>query len=331
MHQRLERELCAFLGVEHFALVSNGTLALEGAIAALGITENAGGEVITSPYSFVATAHAIRNAGLKPVFADIAAGSPNLDPDAARAAISPNTKAIIPIHCYGLPCDVQAFEDISTQTGIPVIYDAAHAFGVEHNGQSLLRYGDAATLSFHGTKVFNTFEGGGIVFASAEAKERCMRWRNFGYVNETTIGSAGTNAKVNEICAAMGLASLPHYPAAHQHRANIDHRYRKLLANLNGIECLPKAANFAYFPVEIAASYGLDRDEVYDKLVAAKIFVRRYFYPLITDFDFFAPHDRANESFPNAAALSRRVICLPIHPDLPLEHVDKIVDVLTDI
>lgn len=328
MHQELEQKLAAFLGVEHLALVANGTLALEAAMAALDVDKHGAGEVITSPFTFVATAHAIQNAGLKPVFADLQAGSPNLDPVAVRAAITPETKAIMPIHCYGLPCDVDAFDAISAETGIPIIYDAAHAFGVQHNGKSLLRYGDAATLSFHGTKVFNTFEGGCVVFATAEAKARCTKWRNFGYENETTIRGRGTNAKMNEVCAAMGLASLPHYETAHKHRALIDEHYRKRLADIAGITCLPPAANNAYFPIVVTADFPLSRDALYEQLVGAGIFARRYFYPLIPEFEAFSSGARSDINWPRADQLAKTVVCLPIHPELTLSQVDEIVSVM---
>jgi len=327
MHQRLESELCDYLGVKEIALFSNGTLALMTALQALRIT----GEVITTPYTFVATAHSLLWNGIKPIFVDIDPISLNLDPRKIEAAITPQTTAIMPVHCYGNPCDVAAIQAIADNYNLKVIYDAAHAFGVQDAEGSVLRHGDLSILSFHATKVFNTFEGGAIVCPDKKTKERINHLKNFGFVNETTVVAPGINAKMSEVNAAFGLLQLKHIRGALARRAEIDQLYRKLLADVEGVSCVPEGtqtlANHAYFPVLIERSFSIGRDALYEKLKEFGIFTRRYFYPLITDFPMYRGMPSANrENLPTAHSIADKVLCLPIYPTLDDETVHFIVD-----
>jgi len=327
MHQRLEQELCDFLGVPEIALFSNGTLALITALQALRVT----GEVITTPYSFVATAHSLLWNGIKPHFVDIDPVSLNLDPRKIEAAITPQTTAIMPVHCYGNPCDVDAIQRIADNYNLKVIYDAAHAFGVRDDSGSILCHGDLSILSFHATKVFNTFEGGAIVCPDKKTKERINHLKNFGFVNETTVVAPGINAKLSEVNAAFGLLQLQHIQTALSRRSKIDTLYRKLLADVEGITCVAAGAqavsNHAYFPILVERNFPLGRDELYEKLKESEIFTRRYFYPLITDFPMYRGMPSANrENLPIAHSIADRVLCLPIYPSLEDETVRAIVD-----
>jgi dTDP-4-amino-4,6-dideoxygalactose transaminase len=325
-HRQLEQALCEHLGVEHVALFSNGTLALITALQALRVT----GEVITTPYSFVATAHSLLWQNCKPVFVDVEPRTLNLDPAKIEAAITPQTTAILPVHCYGNPCDTDAIQQIADNYNLRVIYDAAHAFGVRDAGGSILRHGDLSVLSFHATKVFNTFEGGAIVCPDAKTKQRIDHLKNFGFVDETTVVAPGINAKMSEINAAFGLLQLQHMPHVMQRRAEIDAQYRTQLAGIPGITCLPKGhqtvANHAYFPILVGPEYPLGRDALYDKLKAHGIYARRYFYPLIADFPMYRGLPSATRAnLPRASLASEQVLCLPIYPSLPSEKVDFII------
>ncbi|MDD3019048.1 MAG: DegT/DnrJ/EryC1/StrS family aminotransferase [Comamonas sp.] len=325
-HRQLEQALCEHLGVEHVALFSNGTLALITALQALRVT----GEVITTPYSFVATAHSLLWQNCKPVFVDVEPRTLNLDPAKIEAAITPQTTAILPVHCYGNPCDTDAIQQIADNYNLRVIYDAAHAFGVRDAGGSILRHGDLSVLSFHATKVFNTFEGGAIVCPDAKTKQRIDHLKNFGFVDETTVVAPGINAKMSEINAAFGLLQLQHMPHVMQRRAEIDAQYRTQLAGIPGITCLPKGhqtvANHAYFPILVGPDYPLGRDALYDKLKAHGIYARRYFYPLIADFPMYRGLPSATRAnLPRASLASEQVLCLPIYPSLPSEKVDFII------
>ena len=325
-HRQLEQALCEHLGVEHVALFSNGTLALITALQALRVT----GEVITTPYSFVATAHSLLWQNCKPVFVDVEPRTLNLDPAKIEAAITPQTTAILPVHCYGNPCDTDAIQQIADNYNLRVIYDAAHAFGVRDAGGSILRHGDLSVLSFHATKVFNTFEGGAIVCPDAKTKQRIDHLKNFGFVDETTVVAPGINAKMSEINAAFGLLQLQHMPHVMQRRAEIDAQYRTQLAGIPGITCLPKGhqtvANHAYFPILVGPGYPLGRDALYDKLKAHGIYARRYFYPLIADFPMYRGLPSATRAnLPRASLASEQVLCLPIYPSLPSEKVDFII------
>ena len=265
-HQQLEQALCDYLGVNHLALFTNGTLALVTALQALRIT----GEVITTPYSFVATAHALLWNGIKPVFADINPNTLNLDPDKIEAAITPQTTAIMPVHCYGHPCDVERIQAIADTYNLKVIYDAAHAFGVRNQGGSILNHGDLSVLSFHATIVFNTFEGGAFICPDAKTKQRIDHLKNFGFVDEVTVVAPGINGKMSELNAALGLLQLKGIDAVLQKRKAIDAHYRQSLAGVKGIHCLADAgeqvANYSYFPILVQPDYPLSRDALYQKL-----------------------------------------------------------------
>ncbi|WP_045767443.1 DegT/DnrJ/EryC1/StrS family aminotransferase [Xanthomonas albilineans] len=329
MHQALEKALADYLGVSHLALLTNGTLALLTALQALRIT----GEVITTPYSFVATAHALLWKGIKPVFVDIDPMTMNLDPLKIEAAITPHTTAIMPVHCYGTPCDTAAIERIADTYNLKVIYDAAHAFGVKDAGGSLLRHGDLSVLSFHATKVFNTFEGGAIVCPDAKTYQRISRLKNFGFVDETTVVATGINGKMSEINAAFGLLQLQHIDAALAQRGAIDTHYRRRLEQVPGVRCLPPRApglaNYASFPILIEEAFPLNRDALHRLMRSHGIVVRRYFYPLISDFPMYRGlPSAAPAGLPVARQMSERVLCLPIYPGLTPEQVDAIADLI---
>lgn len=326
MHQQLEAELCEYLGVEHIALFNNGTIALLTALQALRIT----GEVITTPYSFVATAHSLLWNGIKPVFVDIDPITLNMDPTKVESAITPLTTAILPVHCYGHPCDVGAIQAIADNYNLKVIYDAAHAFAVKDSGGSVLRHGDLSVLSFHATKVFNTFEGGAIVCPDAKTKQRIEHLKNFGFVDEVTVVAPGINGKMSEINAAFGLLQLKHIDTALCLRGKIDALYRVGLAGVKGIKVVEESgqdkANFSYFPILIEEDYPLSRDELYEKFKSINIFVRRYFYPLISDFPMYRGLPSSNKvNLPVADSVSQRVLCLPIYPALQLDQVEQII------
>lgn len=328
-HQQLEKALCDYLGVKHLALFANGTLALVTALQALRVT----GEVITTPYSFVATAHSLLWNGIKPVFVDVDPNTLNLDPARIEAAITPHTTAIMPVHCYGHPCDVQAIQKIADNYNLKVIYDAAHAFGVQDAGGSILRHGDLSVLSFHATKVFNTFEGGAIICPDAKTKQRIDHLKNFGFVDEVTVVAPGINGKMSEINAAFGLLQLQHIDAALAKRQHIDATYRQALQNVPGIRCVPDAgetvANYAYFPILVEPDYPLSRDALYQKLKDNNIYARRYFYPLISDFPMYRGlPSAARSNLPVAATAAERVLCLPIYPALTHTEQMKIIEII---
>lgn len=328
-HQQLEKALCEYLGVEHVALFSNGTIALITALQALRIT----GEVITTPYSFVATAHSLLWNGNKPVFVDVEPTTLNIDPAKIEAAITPQTTAIMPVHCYGNPCDVEAIQKIADNYNLKVIYDAAHAFGVQCHCGSVLKHGDLSVLSFHATKVFNTFEGGAIVCPDAKTKQRIDHLKNFGFVDETTVVAPGINGKMSEINAAFGMLQLKHMPAVMRRRSEIDARYREELKEVCGIRCLPQAgqtaANHSYFPVMVEANYPISRDELYQELKNNGIYGRRYFYPLISDFPMYRGMPSAHRvNLPVAAAAALQVLCLPIYPALGNEEQSRVIEVI---
>jgi dTDP-4-amino-4,6-dideoxygalactose transaminase len=328
-HQKLEQALCDYLGLEHIALFTNGTVALVTALQALRIT----GEVITTPYSFVATAHSLLWNGIKPVFVDIDPLTLNLDPNKIEVAITPQTTAIMPVHCYGHPCDVDGIQKIADTYGLKVIYDAAHAFGVQDMQGSILRHGDLSVLSFHATKVFTTFEGGAIVCQDAKTKLRIDHLKNFGFVDEVTVVAPGINGKMSEFNAALGLLQLKGLDEALSKRKAIDERYRKGLAGVKGIYCLlgagEKKANYAYLPILVRPEYPLNREKLYQKLRDNGIHARRYFYPLISDFPMYRGLLSASRSnLPVASKAASEVICLPIYPDLSNEQVDYIIQVI---
>jgi len=328
-HQQLEKELAEYLGVEHLCLFSNGTLALLTAFQVLGIT----GEVITTPYSFVATAHSLLWNGLTPVFVDTDPETFNLDADKLEQAINPATTAILPVHCYGIPCNTRKIEELADAYGLKVIYDAAHAFGVKQNGVSVLRQGDLSILSFHATKVFNTIEGGAIICHDAKMKQRIDYLKNFGFVNETTVVAAGINGKMNELQAAYGLLQLQHIDKALDDRGRLYRHYNTLLADIPGISLMsiPEDVtwNYAYYPIMVNEDFALTRDGLYELLKDNHIMARRYFYPLISSFFMYKFAESASrENLPVAHQLAEKVICLPLYPGLEESIQNKIAGLI---
>jgi dTDP-4-amino-4,6-dideoxygalactose transaminase len=327
-HQKFESELTNFLNIENISLFTNGTIALITALQALRIT----GEVITTPYSFVATSHALLWNGIKPIFVDIDPNTFNIDPSKIESAITPQTTAILAVHCYGNPCDTEHIQKIADNYNLKVIYDAAHAFGVDCDCGSVLNHGDLTIMSFHATKVFNTFEGGAIISHDLKTKIRIDHLKNFGFVDETTVVAPGINGKMNEFSSALGLLQLEYFDESISRRKIIDNLYREKLSNFKGIRILDrkeKKSNFAYFPVLITEENSLSRDEVFHKLLLNNIVSRKYFYPLISEFPMYRGLASASlENLSHAKRISEQIICLPIYPDLELETVNRICDLL---
>lgn len=331
-HQELENELCQYLGVDHISLFSNATIALVTALQALRIT----GEVITTPYSFVATAHSLLWNGIKPVFVDIDSRTLNIDPEKIEAAITTQTTAIMPVHCYGRPCDVDAIQKIADNYNLKIIYDAAHAFGVKCHCGSVLKHGDLSVVSFHATKVFNTFEGGAIICPNLKVKQRIDQLKNFGFVDETTVVAPGINGKMSELNAAFGLLQLKYVGQAFTRRKEIDKLYRKKLNGVVGVRCLnddaPEDTNHSYFPVLIEQNYPITRDALYEKLKAENIYSRRYFFPLISEFPMYRDLTSSRyDNLPIATAASKKVLCLPIYPALQDAEQDRVVEIIRSI
>ena len=338
-HQHLEQALAEYLGVEYLSLFTNGTLPLITAFQALGIHE---GEVITTPYSFVATSHSIWWNGLKPVFVDIEEDTCGIDPSKIEAAITPNTVAIMPVHCYGKPCKTAEIDAIAKKHNLKVIYDAAHAFGVSENGQSVLKAGDISTLSFHATKVYNTIEGGALICHSAEMKYHVDNLKNFGFRGETTVVAPGINSKMDEMRAAYGLLNLRQVDAAIEARKQVAKQYVDALQDVHGIKIfqpmvdsfasnlspLTSNLNYSYFPIFVdEEQYGISRDALYEKMKANNVLGRRYFYPLITDFDPYKDIPSATPvNLPVANKIANQVICLPMHHALSDEDVKRVID-----
>ncbi|MFT4518060.1 MAG: dTDP-4-amino-4,6-dideoxygalactose transaminase [Halioglobus sp.] len=325
-HQKFEAALCEYLGVDHLALFANGTLALVTALQALRIS----GEVITTPYSFAATSHSLLWNNIKPVFVDIDLENCCLDPERIEEAITPQTSAILAVHCYGNPCAVERIQNIADTYGLKVIYDAAHAFGVHYKDESLLRHGDLSVLSFHATKVFNTFEGGAIICPDAKTKQRIDYLKNFGFADEVTIMAPGINGKMSEFNAALGLLQLEHVGAAITRRQEIEARYREGLANVTGVSQLPLQAdtvsNSAYLPIFIDDDFPQSRDDFYQKMKDSGIHGRRYFYPLISDMPMYRGLPSAREeNLLCARQAADRVICLPLYPALEDKQVDAVL------
>ena len=329
-HQELERALCEYLGVKYLSLFSNATLALVTALQVLRI----GGEVITTPFSFVATTHSLWWNNIKPVFVDIEPNYFNLNADKIEAAITPKTTAIMPVHVYGNPSDYRRVQEIADTYGLRVIYDAAHAFGVSVNGESLLNFGDLSILSFHATKTFNTIEGGAIICHDEKTKKRIDYLKNFGFADEVTVVAPGINAKMNELQAAFGLLQLKYIDDAILKRKAITKRYRAGLQDVRGIRVLGDmdgvTHSYSYFPILVAADeFGISRDELYNELKRYNILSRRYFYPLISNFPTYRGLDSASpHNLPVANWVADEILCLPIFPDLGLVQVDKIVSLI---
>ena len=329
-HKKLEVALAEYLKVPYVSLFTNGTLPLITALQALRIS----GEVITTPYSFVATTHSLWWNGIKPVFVDIDPATGNIDPDRIEAAITPKTTAIMPVHVYGKPCDTKRIQEIADNYGLKVIYDAAHAFGVEVDGESILNAGDLSTLSFHATKVYNTIEGGAMVMKDEQTKKRIDYLKNFGFANETTVVGPGINSKMDEIRAAYGLLNLRQVDDAIEKRHQVAIRYREALRDVEGItfwDDMPGVKhNYSYFPIFVdAKAFGMSRDELYFKMREQGVLGRRYFYPLISEFTTYRGlPSAAKENLPNAHRMADSVICLPMHHQLSEEDVERILSII---
>jgi dTDP-4-amino-4,6-dideoxygalactose transaminase len=330
-HQELEKALCNYLQVKHISLFTNGTVALITALQALSIT----GQVITTPYSFVATAHSLLWNGIEPIFVDIDPETFNLDPKKIEMAITEKTSAIMPVHVYGQPCNIDAIEKIAAQYNLKVIYDAAHAFSVQCHCGSVLNHGDLSVLSFHATKVFNTFEGGAIVSPDAKTKLHVDQLKNFGFVDEVTVNSHGINGKMSEINAAFGLLQLEKIDLFISRRKEIDGFYRKELKDVKGIKCLigpdGSLSNYGYFPILVGDDFKCNRDELYQKLRDHNIYARRYFYPLISNFPMYKHLKSAKtENLPIATEVASRILCLPIYPTLIQQDIMRVVNVIKE-
>lgn len=327
-HKQLEKDLAAYLKVPYLSLFTNGTLPLITALQALHIT----GEVITTPYSFVATTHSLWWNGIKPVFVDIDPRTGNLNPDNIEAAITPQTSAIMPVHVYGRPCDTKRIQEIADRYGLKVIYDAAHAFGVEVNGESILTAGDMSTLSFHATKVYNTIEGGALVMQDEKTKKRIDYLKNFGFADEVTVVAPGINSKMDEIRAAYGLLNLKQVDAAIEARHQTTIKYREALRNVEGISFFDDIPgikhNYSYFPIFVdAEKYGMTRDELYFKMKERNVLGRRYFYPLISTFSSYKRLTSASpDNLPMATQMANCVICLPMHHALFAEDTERVLN-----
>lgn len=326
-HRQLEKELAEYLKVPFISLFTNGTLPLITALQAMRIT----GEVITTPYSFVATTHSLWWNGIKPVFVDIDPATCGLDPGKIEAAITPKTTAIMPVHCYGKPCDTEAIQEIADKYGLKVIYDAAHAFGVEVEGKSVLCAGDMATLSFHATKVYNTVEGGALVMHDEQTKKRIDYLKNFGFANETTVVAPGINSKMDEIRAAYGLLNLRQVDAAIEARRRVAATYRRELRGVEGItfyDDMPGVRhNYSYFPIFVdAEKFGMERDALYFRMKEENVLGRRYFYPLISEFSTYRGLPSATrENLPVAHRIADTVLCLPMHHTLSEADVERVL------
>lgn len=329
-HKQLEAALAEYLKVPYISLFTNGTLPLLTALQAMRIT----GEVITTPYSFVATTHSIWWNGCKPVFVDIEESTCGIDPDKIEAAITPKTTAIMPVHCYGKPVNMDAIQAIADKYGLKVIYDAAHAFGVEVNGESVLNRGDMSTLSFHATKVYNTLEGGALIVHDAATKKRIDYLKNFGFAGETEVVAPGINSKVDEVRAAYGLLNLKQVDAAIEARHQVAIKYREALRDVPGIrffDDMPGVRhNYSYFPIFInAEEYGKTRDQLYFEMKAQGVLGRRYFFPLISTFSTYRGlPSAAPENLPVATKIANEVICLPMHHALTDNDIERILDVV---
>ena len=328
----LEDALCKRFKISHVSLVNNGTSGLLLAFKALEI-ENS--EIITTPFTFIGTSNSIVWANNKPVFVDIEKDFVNLDPSKIEEAITPNTKAILAVHCYGYPCQVKKISEIASKRNLKVIYDAAHAFDVEIDSESILKYGDIAVISFHATKTFHTFEGGAIISRTKEMKHKINRLKNFGFENTQIVKEIGFNGKLNEISASMGLLQLKYYEKIWNSRKEIDELYRKLIGDIQGIEVIYDERkirhNFSYFPIKVSETYPISRDDLLIKLKEKDIYARAYFYPLISNINSFKDFKSAQKSnLPNANDLSSKIICLPIYPDMGKNNIYKVCKILKD-
>jgi dTDP-4-amino-4,6-dideoxygalactose transaminase len=331
-HEQFEKALAEYLGVKYVSLFCNGMIALQIGLQALKIT----GEVITTPYTFAATTHAIYWNRCTPVFCDINLETFNINTDKIESLITPNTTAILPVHVYGIPCDNVRLQKICDTYGLKLFYDAAHAFGIEKDGVSVLNWGDLSMLSFHATKCFNTFEGGALITNDTKLKKRIDFLKNFGFANETTVVAPGTNGKMNEFQAAFGLLQLKYIDDEIEKAKQVAKYYRRHLANIKGIIFFDDVTgvkhNYSYFPILVDADkYGIDREELYCKFRESNIFVRRYFYPLISQFSSYKHLASAEAGkLPIADRMSKQVVCLPIYPDLSLSDVNRVIQIISD-
>jgi len=330
-HQKLEEALCDYLNIPYICLFTNGTLPLISAMQALRIT----GEVITTPYSFVATTHSMWWNGIKPVFVDIEIDTCNLDPEKIESAITPRTTAIMPVHVYGNPCNMDEIQRIADKYGLKVIYDAAHAFGVEEDGKSILNAGDISTLSFHATKVYNTIEGGALICHDEKMKRRIDYLKNFGFANETTVVAPGINGKLDEVRSAYGLLELKYVEGAIEARKRIAERYKMAFENIEGIRLINEKSNvkynYSYFPIFVEEDkYGISRDELYFRMQKSNVYGRRYFYPLISDFSMYQGLESSQKgNLPTASKVARQIICLPLHQDLTDDEVNNVINCIS--
>ena len=332
LHKSFELALSEYLQVDHITLVANATLGLMLAVTAVG----SGAEVITSPFTFVATAHALSWCGVKPVFVDIEPDSWSLDPSRIEAAITEHTRAVLPVHRFGRVCDIDAIAGVANDYNIPVVYDAAHGFGVNWRDQSLLAQGAASVVSLHASKVFNSFEGGAIVSANAELKQKLDRLRNFGIVDETSVQDVGLNAKMSELHAAVGLLQLRHVDSAILRRRAIDTRYRQAIRAIPGIRSLEHDAeqttNGGYFPILIESGCKLSRNDLESRLREMGIMARKYFFPLVSTFSMYCHLPSSSlENLPNAHDVASRVLCLPIYPTMRERDQDRVIEALTQL
>jgi len=330
-HEQFEKELASYLGVQYVSLFTNCTIGLITALQALRVT----GEVITTPYSFVATAHSLLWNGIKPIFVDIDPQTFNIDPEKIQAAITPKTTAILAVHCYGNPCNVERIQEIADMYNLRVIYDAAHAFGVKCHCGSILNHGDLSVLSFHATKVFNTFEGGAIISPNEKTKKRIDHLKNFGFFNETSVVSPGINGKMSEFNAALGCLQLKHISKVLDIRKKIYDFYQVKLAKVRGIKTYSFAQenpNYGYYVITVEGNYPLSRDDLFERLKSKGIISRRYFYPLISEFPMYRGLESSNSiNLPHAIDVASKVLCLPIYPELSLEKVEEICELIKSL
>lgn len=330
VHQEFEKALCDSLGVKHLSLYSNGTLALKAAVRILGLS----GEVITTPFSFVATSNVLLDCGITPVFVDIDPITFNIDPEKIEARITERTSGVMPVHVYGIPCDVSAIADIAARHSLPTIYDAAHAFGVTVAGRSVLEFGDASALSFHSTKVFHSIEGGALALKCHEHKQQADQYKNFGFTSENSVEYFGINAKMNEIQSAVGLLNLEYVAHIFKKRKIIFDIYNENFADIEGLEithAATRSQNFSYYPILVNGYSGVTRDFLYNALKDAGINARRYFYPLIPDFEIYRRAGFSSDEFPIARKVSDQVLCLPVFADMTEQQMFQVISVIKKV
>ena len=328
-HQELEKELQEYLDVPELSLMVNGHMALEMAIQTFNFPK--GSEVITTPFTFISTTHAIVRNGLVPVFCDINPEDGTIDETKIEDLVTEKTVAIVPVHVYGHICNIEAIQEIANKFNLRVIYDAAHAFGIKYKGKGIGAYGDASVFSFHATKVYNTVEGGAVTFSDHKIYERLYNLKNFGIHGEELVTDVGANAKMNELCAIMGLCNLKHIEAAISSRKEVTEYYRSRLKDKKGIVIFDgldnSTRNYAYFPILVTDEYKMSRDELYDKLKGNNIYTRKYFYPVTSDQACFKNKYR-NIEISNARHIAKQVLTLPIFEGMTKGNIDRVVDII---